>query len=457
MKKKISIVLNIVGLSPKLLEKTSLLPNITALKKEGTYRKMTPTFPAVTCSVQASLLTGKPPADHGIVGNGWFDRAGMQTQFWAQENALVRGPRIWDIMKERNPVSKIAVLFWQNSKYINADIVITPAPMHTDKGMFEWCYSKPTGYYEQVTQKLGTFSLKDYWGPLVSVKSSQWIAQAALQTLKQESPDMTLVYIPHLDYISQRQSPDSPAVEKDLGLADQILGKFLSFRDEYGKDDVVIFVVSEYGLTPVTGAVFPNRALRQAGLLKVREIAPAGQGGAEYIDFEQSSAFAVADHQIAHIYCKKNAIAETKKALGQVDGIDRVLDRSEQLELQIHHPRSGELIALAKPDKWFAYYYWDDNVKAPHYARTVDIHNKPGYDPVELFVDMKTMSIPLAPELVKGSHGLPARTTGVVQSGGPGRTDAHLAVMLCSDASLNDYAPEPFSATQFLGMLYRVI
>lgn len=440
MKKKMVIVLNIVGLSPKLLEKTSLIPNITGLKKSGTYRKMAPTFPAVTCSVQASLLTGKPPADHGIVGNGWFDRADMQTQFWAQGNALVRGPRIWDIMKERNPDSKIAVLFWQNSKYINADIVITPSPLHTDKGMIEWCYSKPSGYYEQISRKIGAFSLKDYWGPMASVKSSQWITEAALETLKQESPDMTLVYIPHLDYVSQRQSPDSPEVEKELGVVDGIVGKFLAFRNEYGKDDVVLFVISEYGLTPVTGAVFPNRVLRQAGLLKVREI-----GGAEYIDFEQSTAFAVTDHQVAHIYCQKNAIAETKKVLSKVDGIDRVFDRSEQPELQIHHQRSGELVALTKPDKWFAYYYWLDDSKAPFYARTVDIHNKPGYDPAELFVDMKTMSIPLTPELVKGSHGLPART------------DAQMAVMLCSDASLNDYAPEPFSATQFLGMLYRVI
>jgi predicted AlkP superfamily pyrophosphatase or phosphodiesterase len=440
MKKKIVIVLNIAGLSPALLGKTNILPNITALKKAGVYRKMAPTFPAVTCSVQASLLTGKPPADHGIVGNGYFDRLRQKPEFWAQEQALVQGPRIWDIMKERNPASKIAVLFWQNSKFINADIVITPAPLHTDKGMIEWCYSKPMGYYERLTEKIGAFSLKDYWGPLAGAKSSQWISQAALLTLKQELPDMLLAYIPHLDYVSQRQLPDSPAVDKELGLVDQIVGSFLGFGQEYGADNVVIFIISEYGLVPVKGAVFPNRVLRQAGLLKVREIA-----GCEYIDFEQSPAFAVVDHQAAHIYCQKSAIDEAKKVLTGTEGIDRVLDRADQRELQIHHPNSGELVALSRPDLWFAYYYWNDDGKAPFYARTVDIHNKPGYDPCELFVDMKTMSIPLAPELVKGSHGLPAKT------------DAQQAMMLCSDAALNDYAPEPFSATQLLGMLYRVI
>ena len=440
MKKKIVIVLNIAGLSPKLLEQTRLLPNITSLIKTGTYRKMAPTFPAVTSSVQASLLTGKPPADHGIVGNGWFNRELTRPEFWAQENSLVRGPRIWDIMKERNPSSKTAVLFWQNSKYINADIVITPSPIHTDKGMIEWCYSQPSGYYEKISKDIGMFSLKDYWGPLAGAKSSQWIAEAALRTLKQESPDMLLAYFPHLDYVSQRQSPDGPEVEKELGLIDQIVGKFVAFKEEYGTNDVVIFIISEYGLIPVKGAVFPNRALRQAGLLKVRQI-----DGKEYIDFEASAAFAVVDHQVAHIYCKKNAIEEATKILHNTDGIDQVINRPAQEELQIHHQRSGELIALANPDRWFAYYYWNDNNLAPFYARTVDIHNKPGYDPCELFIDMKTMSIPLTPELVQGSHGLPAKT------------DSQLAVMLCSDKSLNDYAPEPFSATQFLGMLYRVI
>lgn len=440
MKKKIVIVLNVAGLSPALLRDEKSLPNINALKKEGTFRVMNPGFPAVTCSVQATLLAGKPPADHGIVGNGYFDRLSMKPEFWAQEDALVRGPRIWDIMKERNRSSKIAVLFWQNSKFINADIVITPSPIHTEHGMVEWCYSKPVGYYEKISKNIGPFSLKDYWGPMASAKSSQWIAEASLLTLKQELPDMLLVYVPHLDYISQRLRPDSPEVKRELTVVDQIVGKFLAFRQEYGVDEVVIFVVSEYGLTPVTEAIFPNRILRQDGLLKVREI-----GGSEYIDFELSDAFAIVDHQIAHIYCKKEAIERTKKVLSASKGIEQVLDHPAQRALQINHPRSGELIALAAPDKWFAYYYWEDDKKAPFYARTVDIHNKPGYDPCELFIDMQTKSIPFSPGLVKGSHGLPAKT------------NEQLAVMLCSDPNLNDYAPEPFNATQFLGMLYRVI
>lgn len=440
MKKKMVIVLDIVGLSPAILEKSSLLPHLTRFKAQGTYRALRPSFPAVTSSVQATLLTGKPPADHGIVGNGYFDKTTMKPEFWRQENALVNGPRIWDIMREKDKAAKVAVLFWQNTKYINADIVLTPSPLHTDKGLVEWCYSKPAGYYEKLAEQFGPFSLRNYWGPLANEKSSQWISQVALFTLHQTPPDMLLTYIPHLDYVCQRHGPEAAEVAKELKVVDDIAGQFMEFREAYGRDKVVLFIISEYGLTSVSGAVFPNRLLRQAGLLKIREI-----GGSEYIDFEESLAFAVVDHQIAHIYGKPEGCEEARKVLASTAGIDKVLDREAQKDLQIHHPRSGELIALSQPDKWFAYYYWESDGRTPFYARTVDIHNKPGYDPCELFWDIKTRSIPLSPELVKGSHGLPLQD------------ERQWAVMLCSEPTLEDYAPRPFNATQFLGMLYRVL
>ena len=440
MKKKIVVVLDIVGLSPSLLEKSKNLPNIARLRDEGTYREMRPTFPAVTCSVQASLLSGKPPADHGIVGNGCFNRIAMRPEFWRQENALVRGPRIWDIMREKDANAKVAVLFWQNSKYIDADIVITPSPLHTDSGMIEWCYSKPTGLYESLAEELGEFPLREYWGPQAGPESSEWIASASLAILKRELPDMLLVYIPHLDYACQRFNPDSSEVEKELAFVDEVVGKFADFRDEYGQDDVLLFVVSEYGLVPVKNAECPNILLREHGLLKVREIA-----GREYIDFEQSNAFAVADHQIAHIYCKKNMIEDARDVLTGADHISSVLDREEQKELEINHNRSGDLIALADRDSWFAYYFWFDENKMPFYANTVDIHNKPGFDPCDLFIDPETKNVPIKPELVKGSHGLPAEI------------DGQFAVMICSDKGVDDYTPKPFNATQFLGLLYRVI
>jgi predicted AlkP superfamily pyrophosphatase or phosphodiesterase len=440
MKKKITIVLNIAGLSPTLLRFEERLPNITALKKNGTYRKMKPSFPALTCSVQSTLLSGKPPADHGIVGNGYFDRISMKPEFWRQESALVNGPRIWDIMRQRDSKSKVAVLFWQNTKYIDADIVITPSPLHTESGIIEWCYSKPSGLYEKISEQLGPFNLKDYWGPFAGRKSSQWITDASLIILENELPDMLLVYIPHLDYVSQRSVPDSTQVQKELSFVDEIVGRFIGFTEKYGKENSVLFVISEYGLVPVNRTVYPNILLREKGLLKVRDI-----GGCEYIDFEQSNAFAVVDHQIAHIYCKPNVIKQARQIISAMSGVKRLLDRAEQHELQIHNNRSGDLIALTQNDTWFAYYYWVDEKKAPFYARTVDIHNKPGYDPCELFIDPEKKAIPLRPELVKGSHGLPAES------------EQQFSVMICSSKEIDDYAPEPFNAPHFLGMLYRVI
>jgi len=440
MKKKMIVVLNIAGLSPALLERTKNLPNITKIKDEGTYRKMKPTFPALTCSVQTSLLSGKPPADHGIVANGYFDKITMRPEFWRQENGLVNGPRIWDIMREKDPNAKVAVLFWQYSKYIDADIVITPSPLHTDTGMIEWCYSKPAGLYEDLAGKIGEFSLMTYWGPLAGGRSSEWIANASLEVLKNKQPDILLAYIPHLDYICQRFDHNSHQVDEGLIFVDKIVGRFIEFMEEYGRENMVLFLVSEYGIVDVKKTVFPNRILRENGLLKVREIK-----GQEYIDFEQSDAFAVVDHQIAHIHCKKKVIEKVRNILAKADNISAVIDRDQQKKFEIHNSRSGELIALAEKDCWFPYYYWFDENKAPFYARTVDIHNKPGYDPCELFIDMKTKTIPLKPELVKGSHGLPAES------------NDQLAVMICSDNGLEDYAPETINAAQFLGMLYRFI
>ena len=440
MKKKITIVLNVVGLSPVLLRDEKSLPNINTLKKEGTFRMMNPGFPAVTCSVQATLLSGKPPSDHGIVGNGYFDRLTMKPECWRQENGLVNGPRIWDIMRERNPYAKTAIICWQNSKFINADIVITPAPLHTDTGMFEWCYSKPVGLYETLSSKIGPFRLMDYWGPMAGEGSTLWITKASLEVLRTYQPEMLLAYLPHLDYFCQRAGPQSPGISQQLRLVDGLVGDFVNFRKEYGPDDVTIFIVSEYGFVPVNKTVLPNLILREKGLLRVREIA-----GKEYIDFELSDAFAVVDHQVAHIYCSEKSTSTVKKILEDTEGIASVLDQPAQRALQINHSRSGNLIALSRRDSWFAYYYWTDDARAPFYARTVDIHNKPGYDPCELFFDPATKSIPLNPGLVKGSHGLPAEI------------EEQSALMICSDSKLNDYAPEPFNATQFLGMLYRVI
>ena len=376
------VILNVVGLAPRHFERPELIPNLAALAKRGMMRPLKPSFPAVTCSVQATLLTGQPPSVHGIVGNGYFDRENFAVKFWEQPAAMVQAPRLWDQL----PGRKTAVLFWQNSMYINADIVVTPRPLHAESGLVQWCYSKPVGYYEKLQSEIGNFKLQDYWGPVAGIGSSRWIAKAAQWTWLNEQPDLMLVYLPHLDYSGQKFGPDQPAA---LRAVDAVVGELLATVGDAG-----VVVCSEYSLMPVTGALFPNRQLRAAGLLRCREIA-----GKEYLDFEMSDAFAVVDHQIAHIYCKPGKIDAVRAALPEVEFTT------------IAHPRAGELVAVAPPDKWFAYYWWEDWKKAPEFAFTVDIHQKPGYDPCELWFDYRRMArtwrlaTGTNPALVKGSHG----------------------------------------------------
>jgi predicted AlkP superfamily pyrophosphatase or phosphodiesterase len=380
------VMLNVVGLSPRHFQQPQWMPNLARVAQRGVMRPMRPSFPAVTCSVQATLLSGRPPSEHGIIANGYFDRERFEVRFWEQPAALVQAPRLWEML----PGCRTAVLFWQNSMFINADVVVTPRPLHLESGMVQWCYSKPAGYYEELARELGPFRLQSYWGPLAGLDSSRWIARAAQYTWQKRRPDLLLVYLPHLDYSSQKSGPDSPQARQALREIDAIVGELLGL-------DAVSIVCSEYSLSPVGGVIYPNRILREAGLLRVREIA-----GREYLDFELSDAFAMVDHQIAHVYCKPGAVAAARQALGSAHPLDWQ---------RIEHPRAGELVAVAPPDQWFAYYWWTDWSKAPEFAFTVDIHRKPGYDPCELWFDWRRMARSFKlqtatnPGLVKGSHG----------------------------------------------------
>jgi predicted AlkP superfamily pyrophosphatase or phosphodiesterase len=396
---KQSIVLDIVGLEHRHLD-SGLLPNIAKIVQIGEAASLEPVFPAVTCTVQASLLSGKHPSEHGIVANGMYDRSTHTVSFWEQPSSLVQAKRVWD--NKRNGV-KMAVLFWQNTMYASSDIVVTPRPIHLDDKMVMWCYSRPVGYYEKLKEKFGEFDIASYWGPLASPKSSEWIANAVEYTLENERPNLLFAYIPHIDYSAQRFGKESAQVKDDLKKADEIVGRLVNKTAELGLGDETQFViVSEYGFSDVKGAVPLNLMLRDAGLLEVRNIQ-----GKEYLDYEYSKAFAMVDHQVAHIFVKDGFVNDARKVLEATAGVDRVLDSKGKKELLIDHGRSGELVAISDKDRWFSYYWWHDENKAPDFANKVDIHRKPGYDPVELFVDMKTRSIPLDAGLVKGSHGRP--------------------------------------------------
>ncbi|HEX9905647.1 MAG TPA: nucleotide pyrophosphatase/phosphodiesterase family protein, partial [Propylenella sp.] len=317
-----------------------------------------------------------------------------------------------------------AQMFWWFNMYSSADWSATPRPMYPADGRkIPDHYAHPPGLRDELNAKLGMFPLFKFWGPAADIESSRWIAAATRHVMATRNPTLTFCYLPHLDYNLQRLGPDlaHPRLQKDLKEVDGLCGLLIDDAARSGRD---VIVVSEYGITPVSGAVHINRALRQAGLVAVRE-----EMGREILDAGASEAFAVADHQVAHVYVRTpDRIAAVNEVLANLDGVETVLGDEGKRQAGLDHPRSGELVAVAKADRWFSYYYWLDDDRAPDFARTVDIHRKPGYDPVELFLDpairfpalaigsrlarrkvgMRTLMDVISlkdTQLVKGSHG----------------------------------------------------
>jgi predicted AlkP superfamily pyrophosphatase or phosphodiesterase len=394
------IVIDIVGLESKHISEQTT-PNIFKISQTGETRELQTVFPAVTCTVQSSLLSGSYPEVHGIISNGLYDRQHYSVSFWEQSSNLVQADRIWDVIKMHQNDSKTAVLFWQNTMYSNADFVLTPRPLHMEDKMIMWCYSKPPGSYEKLSDKIGKFDLTWYWGPLVSKRSSEWIEMATEYVLENEKPNFLFTYIPHLDYSFQRNGTSYKNLNDDLRFVDELVGKLVKKVSSLGMlEDTQFIIFSEYGFTDVNSDIPLNSIFRENDLVAVREIE-----GNEYLDLEHSNAFAMVDHQVAHIYVKENYSNQVTKILEGIKGIDMILDINLKQQFRINHQRSGDLIAISNKDKWFSYYWWFDQLKAPSFSRRVDIHRKPGYDPVELFFDPSTKSIPLNGKLVKGSHG----------------------------------------------------
>lgn len=414
-------VINVVGLTPGLLGPHT--PQLNALK--DAMAPIEPVVPAVTCTAQTTYLTGQLPQEHGIVANGWYFRDLDQIWLWRQSNRLVQTPRIWDLARARNPAFTCANTFWWYAMATRADVTLTPRPLYLANGLkLPDFYCQPADLRESLREQIGQFPLFDFWGPATSIRSSAWIAQAARAVEERFAPTLQLVYLPHLDYCLQRLGPRGD-VASDLAAIDAVCGELIAFLRNRG---VRIVVLSEYGITEVSRPVHINRVLREAGLLAIKR-----DLGRDYLDTGASRAFAVADHQIAHVYVSEQAdIARVKALCADIPGVGAVLDEAGQRELGLAHERSGEIVLLAEHDSWFTYYFWLDDACAPDYARCVDIHNKPGYDPVELFLDPAlrfpklavgaklarkllgfryTMDvIPLDATLVRGSHGLSSRT-----------------------------------------------
>jgi predicted AlkP superfamily pyrophosphatase or phosphodiesterase len=412
-------VLLVVGLNQSLLGKHA--PRLAAFARKGALRRLEPGLPAVTSSVQSSMLTGLPPREHGVVGNGWYHRELAEVQFWKQSNRLVRGEKIWETARRRDPSLTCANLFWWFNMYSSADYSVTPRPMYKADGRkIPDCYSEPPELRDLLQRRFGRFPLFHFWGPAASIESSRWIAEAALFVHQRHGPTLSLVYLPHLDYALQKLGPGHADIPKAVAEIDSVAGKLI---DSFEGDGVRVVVCSEYGIEAVDDAVHINRILREEGAIRVRE-----EEGLELLDPGASRAFGVADHQAAHVYVKDpNDVARYKALCLDIPGVEQALDRDEQAKVGLDHPRAGELVLVADPRRWFSYDYWLDDHKAPDFARTVDIHRKPGYDPLELFLDpairfpkaavgWKLLKrklgfrtpldvIPLDASLVRGSHG----------------------------------------------------
>ncbi|GAA0898231.1 alkaline phosphatase family protein [Virgisporangium ochraceum] len=370
------LVLDVVGLTPRLLEH---MPRLRKLASQGWQAPLGTVLPAVTCSVQSTFLTGALPAEHGIVGNGWYFRDLGEVFLWRQHNGLVGGEKLWHAARKRKPELTVANVCWWYAMGADVNWTVTPRPVyHADGRKDPDCYTDPPELHDDLTDALGTFPLFSYWGAGAGIASSAWIVKAAQRIRDRHNPDLTLVYVPHLDYDLQRFGPDSPMAAKAAADLDETMTPLLD-----AASDATVVVLSEYGITPVSRPVDINRALRAEGLLHVYT-----QAGMEYLDPWTSRAFAVADHQVAHVYVRDPAdVPAVAKLCAGVAGVAEVLDQDGKAAHGLNHDRAGDLVLVAGPDSWFTYYYWLDDARAPDFATLVEIHRKPGYDPAELFFD----------------------------------------------------------------------
>lgn len=402
------ILLSIPGLRQQDLAQ---MPNLQQLTAGGGAATLVPSFPAVTWVVEANMLTGKLPADHGVIGNGFYWRDKQEVEMWTAWNDKIQQLQIWDLLHQRDSKLTSAVWFPMLSKGCGADYICMPAPIHNPDGSESlWCYTKPVELYGTLRDTFGHFPLKHFWGPLANIQSTAWIADSAGWAMQQYRPNFFYIYLPQLDYAAQKSGPDSPAALKAVAELDEVLGKLVTAGNAaYGAAKPLWLVASEYVITPVDHVTYPNRVLREAGLLAVKPEAADSQG--ELIDFAASQAWALVDHQFSHVFVKNAesaAIAKVCDLFRSKTGIAEVLAGDERKKYGLNHERAGDVVLISTANSWQAYYYWLDDARAPKFARTVDIHQKPGYDPVELHFDFATKSIPLDATLIKGSHGAPA-------------------------------------------------
>ncbi|ADD04360.1 E-NPP family protein [Natrialba magadii ATCC 43099] len=441
------IVLDVVGLQPQHID-PERTPTLHSLFPNERVTDLRPPFPALTVPTQTTLATGTGPSEHGDVSSGEFDRERRAAEFWERDRADRN--RIWETASEAGLTT--GALFFQHLIGTSADVAVTPSPIEDeDNNLIEMnCWTNPNGFYDDLQEAYAHFPLHNYWGPGANEEGSQWILSAAREAVERFDPDLLWVYVPHLDYVGQSDGPSSDAFDAELETVDEMLGDFLDFLSETDRwDETAVNLLSEYGFHDVEQPVFPNRALHEAGLLETD-----AEGDA---DIPNSAAFAMVDHQIAHVYLDTDADAgadagtddgangnagvdgdaleSARELLADLDGVATVIDDAEKAEWGIDHPNAGDFVLVAEPDAWFQYYWWTDHDNAPPYATDMDIHDKPGFDPCELFFGEEGM-VSLDPSTVSGSHGrVDESAYGCYALGGPAARDVDLSGIDAVDAT----------------------
>ena len=395
-----TVLLSVPGLRASDLER---MPHCRKLVQSGCQARLSHSFPAVTWPSQATILTGQTPDRHGVVANGFFWREENRVEMWTAGNEVIQAPQIWDVLKQRDPDCITAAWFPMLSKRCGADLVCMPAPIHRPDGSEQmWCYTKPESLYPDLLKEFDPFPLHRFWGPMANIESTEWIARTAGRTFVRHRPDFFYIYLPHLDYAAQKMGPDSPEALAALQDLDRVIGD-LAHACHTAARDILWILVCEYAIVPVQHVSYPNRMLREAGLLTV-QIKDDG----EHLDLAGTPAWAMVDHQFSHVFVRDRdpaTIAAVVERFQGQPGFARILAGDARKELHIDHARSGDVVLVSTLDSWQAWYWWWDDQCAPSFARTVDIHRKPGYDPVELFWDPATQSTPLDATLIRGSHG----------------------------------------------------
>ena len=373
--KKLQVIA--AGLGYKLLERNGMT-EIAGLK----FEPKASVFPAVTCVAQASLRTGLSPAEHGMISNGYWSETLRKPIFWEQSCKLIKGERVWNRESRiPNPEPRTTGLFFfQQSLGEDVELIVSPAPIHKHGGgMIMSCYTKPTGMVDVLTKLCGKFPLWRYWGPLASPKVGRKCISYFEEMTNVRDVDEAYLYLPTLDYAAQKYGPDSSAAKSALKEFRRQLERIADIAMRRGCE---LKVMGDYEITEVTAEpVLPNVILRREGLFKTRTV-----GGMSYPDFYQSTAFAMCDHEVCVI------VGPEREKAAEILLATKEFERPP-FNLQ---PSTFNLL-LAKSGAWCGYEWWTDKREAPDFASHVDIHNKPGYDPKELFFFNKG--------IVKGTHG----------------------------------------------------